>query len=518
MTATPSTDSRIANSSRSWQAACDVDITDWDKANDFILSTWMQTDAPHGNETKNWKLQWKEAGGSFADVGADTEICYTADTVLVNETLLVLGTSAQCQTFGTGEESEGDNAHALKINAGDWGEMQWALSFGSGAQYEVTYEFQIVNTDDATSAICSVSITTLAAPVPTLPQTDSRIANASASWQGACDIDITNWNETAEFILSTYATGGSGINKDFKLQRRLNGASWIDLSGSGGIKWGINTVLVDGNNVANPAGCLSSTKSEENEGDNTATLDTMGASDVGEIQWAIAFNAPAPEDVYEFKLINTTDSTEAICSCSITLRQHSEPFGVGRIADSSASWQATCGNDVVNWDKADEFILSTYAIGGDGGNKEYKLQFDIDADKNWTDVGVDTEIRYATAGETVLVDGNTVATPAGCLTSDESMESEADNSATVNNVDIDDTVEIQWGLGFGSGAGDNTTYGFRLFCITDAEGAQLSDEITTQAGVGATINKINGVLDSAISKINGVIYSGVSKVNGVATS
>lgn len=164
MTATPTTDSRIANSSRSWQGACDVDISSWDKTNDFILSSWMETDAPHGNETKNWKLQWKESGGSFADVGADTEISYTADTVLVNDTDLTGGNSATCQTFGTGEESEGDNAQALKINAGDWGEIQWALSFGSGGQYEITYEFQIVNTDDTTFAICSCSITTAAAP------------------------------------------------------------------------------------------------------------------------------------------------------------------------------------------------------------------------------------------------------------------------------------------------------------------------------------------------------------------
>lgn len=166
MTATPSTDSRIANSSRSWQAVCDVDISNKSIILDFILSTWMQTDAPHGNETKNWKLQWKESGGSFADVGADTEISFSATTVLVNDNDLAGGTSATCQTFGTGEESEGNNAQALKINSGDWGEIQWALSFGSAVQYETTYEFQIVNTDDATSAVCSCSVTTEAAPGP----------------------------------------------------------------------------------------------------------------------------------------------------------------------------------------------------------------------------------------------------------------------------------------------------------------------------------------------------------------
>ena len=88
------TGSRIANATRVWQAACNVDITDWDTANSFIISAWALSDTK--NDDADFKLQWRRVGGSFADVGADTEICYKADTDLTEGGGLLVGNSAEC--------------------------------------------------------------------------------------------------------------------------------------------------------------------------------------------------------------------------------------------------------------------------------------------------------------------------------------------------------------------------------------------------------------------------------------
>jgi len=159
------TDSRIANASRAWQAACNVDVTGWNKANEFILSTWALADSV--NPDSDFKLQWRRAGGSFADVAADTEVCWGTDTVLVDAAGLSVGNSAGClTTWDDGTENEGDNvSYALNIANGKYWEGQWALGFGSGALSEQEYEIQLVSIDWSNSAICQTTITTAAAAV-----------------------------------------------------------------------------------------------------------------------------------------------------------------------------------------------------------------------------------------------------------------------------------------------------------------------------------------------------------------
>lgn len=161
MALTAQTISRIANASRTWQEECNIDVTDWGKANEFILSTWAL--ASSVNPDSNCKLQWRRVGGTFADVAADTEICWGVDTVLVDAQLLLNGNTAGCSVdWDNGSvENEGDNAAYLSnIKNGDHGEVQWALGFGSGALGNQEYEFQFVVIDYTSSAICQTTIKT----------------------------------------------------------------------------------------------------------------------------------------------------------------------------------------------------------------------------------------------------------------------------------------------------------------------------------------------------------------------
>ena len=160
------TDSRIANASRTWQAACNIDITGWDKANEFIIATYALSDSV--NPDSDCKLQWRRAGGSFADVAADTEICWGTGTVLTDALRLVLTNTAGClSTVDDGVENEGDNlAYLLNIKDGDYGEIHWALGFGSGAQDSQEYELQLVVIDFSSTAILQTTITTAVGSVP----------------------------------------------------------------------------------------------------------------------------------------------------------------------------------------------------------------------------------------------------------------------------------------------------------------------------------------------------------------
>jgi len=160
MALTAQTDSRIADANRTWQQECNVDVTGWNKANEFIISTWALSDSV--NPDSYCKLQWRRAGGTFADVAADTEICWGTDTVLTDDLAFTVDLSAGCfANWDVGEENEGDNScYLLNVANGDYGECQWALGFGSGALDDQEYEIQFVVIDFASSAACQASITT----------------------------------------------------------------------------------------------------------------------------------------------------------------------------------------------------------------------------------------------------------------------------------------------------------------------------------------------------------------------
>ena len=176
------TDSRIANGSRAWQAACNVDITDWDKSDSFILSTWAYSNSV--NPDDNCKLYWRRVGGTFAEVSATSEICWKSDTVLVNGSSSSSGESAGCLSpWDSCVENEGDNvAYMTNIENTYYGEIQWALGFGSGAldnqEYEVKHH--LYQTWDS-EAICQTTITTAVAG-GTIDTANKRRSVCSLPW------------------------------------------------------------------------------------------------------------------------------------------------------------------------------------------------------------------------------------------------------------------------------------------------------------------------------------------------
>lgn len=146
------------------------------------------------------------------------------------------------------------------------------------------------------------------------PSSNGRIANASGSWQDSCDNDITGWALSDEFIVALWAQCGdhSGCASSFTIQWRnlTDGGSWTDLaSGSGELRQGTGTSLVNGNTVASSSGCNTSTDSEEVEGDNTTDTLTVTAKDQFiEVQVAVDPSNALNSKEYEFRLYDNAAS------------------------------------------------------------------------------------------------------------------------------------------------------------------------------------------------------------------
>lgn len=144
----------------------------------------------------------------------------------------------------------------------------------------------------------------------------SRIANASRAWQAVCETNKADWDKSNEFIIAMVATTDthSGDSSQFKLQWGVGEApsSWSDLAASGAMKFGSNTVLVDGTTPieeANRSGCHQGTleDSDENEGDGTTTLLATTAKDnCVEAQFAVNPADAADGETYSFRLYDIT--------------------------------------------------------------------------------------------------------------------------------------------------------------------------------------------------------------------
>jgi len=152
-------------------------------------------------------------------------------------------------------------------------------------------------------------------------QTDSRIANATGTWQENCNINVTGYATDAEFIIASYALADSvNPDSDFKLQWRRAAGVFADVAVDTEICWGTATSLVDGNPVANPAGCLATVDDDiENEGDNLAHLDNIANGKYCEIQWALGFGSGVQNSQeYELQLVSVDWANDAVLQTSIT--------------------------------------------------------------------------------------------------------------------------------------------------------------------------------------------------------
>ena len=179
MALTAQTGSRLANTFGGWLGICNIDVVNWTKTNEFEVASYALSDSVNPNS--DFKLQWRRAGGSFADVGADTEICWGTGTSLVDGN--AVANPAGCySTVDDDIESEGDNlAHLDNIKNGDYCEIQWALGFGSGALDGQEYELQLVVIDWSNQAVLQTSITTLASSSSSSKSSSSSSSSSESS-------------------------------------------------------------------------------------------------------------------------------------------------------------------------------------------------------------------------------------------------------------------------------------------------------------------------------------------------
>jgi len=143
MALTPQTGSRIGYANLSvtgWVEDANIDVTGWDRTDDFVIACYAVADSV--NPDDDFKLQWRRVGGSFADVGADTEVCYAATSVDLTDTAVVGTPAGVYADVDTSEEVVNDTtANILNVRNGEYSEVQFALSFGSGAKGGIEYEF-----------------------------------------------------------------------------------------------------------------------------------------------------------------------------------------------------------------------------------------------------------------------------------------------------------------------------------------------------------------------------------------
>ena len=155
--------SRILNASRVAQAADDTDVTGWKKANEFIVV--FQLDEEKGPWTAAYKLQWKVAGGTYADLAATGAIKWGTVTDLVNGNAVVIGEKACTATGGAGStwqdgwEVEGASiSSSIELADECYTEIWFACNSGD-AENGAQYYFQIY--DATNSAVIAEAVATL---------------------------------------------------------------------------------------------------------------------------------------------------------------------------------------------------------------------------------------------------------------------------------------------------------------------------------------------------------------------
>lgn len=168
------TGSRIANATRTWQANEDVDVTGWDKANDFIFAAMVET-TKHAGASATLQLRWRNVtdAGSFAALSGSGELTWSAATDLVNSNAVASGEEGCTPVSGTtlvdGVEREGANGVATAVSQNEYCEHQWAID-ASGGLDSKQYEFEIYDTTAGASlGTCLAQITTSAGAVTFIP-------------------------------------------------------------------------------------------------------------------------------------------------------------------------------------------------------------------------------------------------------------------------------------------------------------------------------------------------------------
>ena len=135
---TPATNnSRIADASRTWQAACDGAVTGWNKADEFIAALIAECGA-HSGATETFKVQWSKDEESWNDLGTTGELVQGDATVLVNCTSPV-GASSGCQTLEDSHEVEAADSASVTTTGKTFIEIQVAIDSAGALDGQIYY-------------------------------------------------------------------------------------------------------------------------------------------------------------------------------------------------------------------------------------------------------------------------------------------------------------------------------------------------------------------------------------------
>ena len=158
--------SRILNANRVDQSGSDnADVINWVKTNNFILAVNINSG---GKDTAaaQYKLRWRIALGTFADVASTGAIKFGATDLVQGASILVAGRKCDSQggdTWQNGEEVEGTAlSDAIDLPDEYETEVHFSLSCADAADNS-TYEFELYDgTLGASVGTCGATLKTAA--------------------------------------------------------------------------------------------------------------------------------------------------------------------------------------------------------------------------------------------------------------------------------------------------------------------------------------------------------------------
>lgn len=162
-------------SSITWQAACDVSISDWALEDLLIVAAFGQAGA-HASDPESFQLRWRNKTdnptGSFATlVTGSGELRAGASAGAITNTDPI-GASAGCQTTTADEEIENESplqSGTIDTGNAEYFETQWCIDF-SNALNNKEYEFELYSvTAGASIGNLTYTVTTIAGAGPSIP-------------------------------------------------------------------------------------------------------------------------------------------------------------------------------------------------------------------------------------------------------------------------------------------------------------------------------------------------------------
>jgi len=163
---------RFADTSRSWQAAEETPVTNWSSADVGIFAVGIgSSGGAVGNVTPQLYFRDKTDAGSFAAVGAATEVRYSAATGLTDDGNVdddspgpsEFGTSSgKTQVTGLGCEQEDSHqaSSATSLSDNEYTELQVGVSF-VGADQNHEYEFALYESGSQVGSASAATVTVL---------------------------------------------------------------------------------------------------------------------------------------------------------------------------------------------------------------------------------------------------------------------------------------------------------------------------------------------------------------------